>query len=48
MFVIIGLGTWGGVELNNYMGYEKPIVTAIAAMTSIFVAMYFVYRQVTK
>lgn len=48
MIVIVGLGSWGGKELNDYLGYEKPIITTAGALSSIFIAMYFVYRQVTK
>ena len=48
MITIIGLGTWGGIELNSYLGYEKPIITAICAISSIFLAMYYVFRQVSK
>jgi len=48
MFVIIALGTWGGIELNSYLGYEKPIITAMAALFSIFISMFHVYRQVKK
>lgn len=48
MIVIIGLGTWAGVKLNDYFGYEKPIITAIAVLVSIILAMYYVFRQVTR
>ena len=48
MFVIIALGIWGGMKLNDYLGYEKPIVTAISALVSIFIAMFYVYSQVRK
>jgi len=48
MFVIIALGIWGGMKLNDYLGYEKPIVTAISALGSIFIAMFYVYNQVRK
>ena len=48
MFVIISLGIWGGMKLNDYFGYEKPIITSISAMIAIFLAMYSVFKQVQK
>jgi len=42
MFVIILLGSWGGKELNDYLGYKQPVITATAALLSIFLAMYYV------
>ncbi|HIO66972.1 MAG TPA: AtpZ/AtpI family protein [Flavobacteriales bacterium] len=48
MFVIILLGSWGGKELNDYLGYKQPVITATAALLSIFLAMYYVFRQVRK
>ena len=48
MFVIIGLGIWGGMKLNDYFGFEKPILTAASALVSILVAMIYVIKQVKK
>ena len=48
MFVIIGLGIWGGMKLNEYFEFEKPILTAISALVSILVAMLYVIKTVKK
>ena len=48
MFAIVGLGCYGGVQLNAYLGYEKPYVAVGISLLSIVVAMVYAYRQITK
>ena len=48
MAVIIALGIWIGIKLNDYFGYDKPVITAAAALLSIFIAMFSVFNQVKK
>jgi len=48
MFFIIFLGIWGGMQLNSYLGFEKPYLTMVIALVSIILSMVFAYRQVTK
>jgi hypothetical protein len=48
MFIIIILGILGGMKLNSYFGFEKPILTAIAALVSVILSMIYAFRQVTK
>ena len=48
MFIIIILGILGGMKLNSYFGFEKPFITAIAALLSVILSMIYAFRQVTK
>ena len=48
MFAIIFLGIWGGIQLSNYLGLEKPYLTMVIALISIILSMVNAYRQVTK
>jgi len=48
MFAIVGLGCYGGIKLNTYLGFEKHYVTIVISLLSIVLAMVFAYRQVLK
>lgn len=48
MLTIIFLGVFAGRKLDERLQSKKPIYTAIMAMLSIFIAIYFVVRDVMK
>ena len=49
MAAIIGIGVWGGIKLDEYFGLKKfPAFTLGLSLLSIFAAMYFVIRGITK
>jgi hypothetical protein len=48
MFAIVGLGSYGGVKLNTYFGFEKPYLTVVISLVSIVFSMIYAYRQVQR
>ncbi|MBI3501303.1 MAG: AtpZ/AtpI family protein [Bacteroidetes bacterium] len=49
MAATIALGIWAGIKLDGYFGFKKfPIFTVTLSLLSVFVAMYFVIRNVMK
>lgn len=46
MLVIIGAGTWGGLELDKRREDEFPLFTVILSLASVFIAIYLVIKQV--
>jgi choline-glycine betaine transporter len=47
MIVIILLGTYGGIKLDEKYPNEYSIFTVICSLLSVGIAMYFVIKQVT-
>ncbi|MFO7790665.1 MAG: AtpZ/AtpI family protein [Bacteroidota bacterium] len=48
MLVIIGAGTWGGVELDKKREGDFPLFTVILSLVSVFIAIYIVIKQTTN
>ena len=47
MIAIIGLGTYGGVKLDEKYPNEHSLFTIILSLLSVAIAMYYVIRQVS-
>ena len=49
MGVFIAVGVWGGVKLDEKFPLGRfPVFTITLSLLSVFAAMYFVIRDVTK
>lgn len=46
MIAIIGLGTYGGVKLDEKYPNEHSVFTIILSLVSVAIAMYYVIKQV--
>lgn len=40
MLLVIGIATWGGWELDQYLGFEFPLFTLLLSITSIVGLIY--------
>jgi hypothetical protein len=49
MAAIIGLGIFGGIKLDAWLGLEKiPVFTLLFSLMAVFAAIYFFIRDVMK
>lgn len=48
MAAIIGLGAWGGKQLDQYYQTSKPYFTIFLSLAAIAAALYLVIRDVSK
>lgn len=48
MAVIIGIGSWGGLKLDEYFLNKSPVFTIILSLVSIFAAMYISLKDFIK
>lgn len=49
MAAIIGLGTYGGVKLDELLGLKKfPAFTLILSLLSVFAAIYYFIKDFIK
>ena len=49
MGITIALGTWGGIKLDEYLGFKKfPVFTITLSLSAVIVSMYFVIKGITK
>ena len=48
MLAIIGLGTYGGIKLDEAYPNKYHIYTLVCSLASIAIAMYFVIKQVSN
>ena len=46
MFVIIGLGTFAGVKLDEYFPNDSKIYTVIFSLLSVVLAVVFVIKRI--
>ena len=46
MAAIIGIGTYGGMKLDEKFKREFPLFTLILSLLSVFIALYIVIKQV--
>jgi len=47
MIAIIGLGTYGGVKLDEKYPNKHSLFTIILSLASVGIAMYYVIKQVS-
>ncbi|MBZ0327807.1 MAG: AtpZ/AtpI family protein [Altibacter sp.] len=47
MIAIIGLGSYGGVKLDESYPNDYSLWTIVCSLASVGIAMYFVVKQVT-
>ena len=48
MLAIILLGTFGSIQLDNYLALSFPIFTIIGVILSVVIAMYFAVKDLLK
>ena len=48
MVVIIGLGVWGGIKLDQVTHLKFPVFSIVLSLISVVVAIYFVVRDLLK
>lgn len=48
MLAIIGVGTWGGVKLDEYLGNNTPWFTVVLAPLSVFISLYIVLKDLNR
>lgn len=48
MGALIGLGAWGGTELDERAGNEKPIYTIILCLAAVGISLYLFIREASK
>lgn len=49
MLVIIGLGTYGGIKLDEFLGMsDTPVFTILFSLLSVIFAIYFVVKDLLK
>jgi len=48
MAAIMGGGTYGGIQLDKWLGLKFPIFTLVLAMVSVFVAIYIFIKDFIK
>ncbi len=48
MIVLMGLGFYGGNQLDEYVGNEKPIYTLLIGLTVMIASMFLSLRQINK
>ena len=46
MFVIIGIGTFIGVKLDEYFNYQHKTFAVILSLLSVIMAVFFVIRRI--
>lgn len=48
MGILIGLGAWGGTELDAWAENQKPIYTIILCLLAIGISLYLIIREALK
>ncbi len=48
MMVIIGLGVFGGVKLDEYLGWKIPVATLVLSLLSVSAAIYLSIKDFLK
>lgn len=48
MGALIGLGAWGGTELDEWAGNSKPIFTIILCLLAIGISLYLIIKEALK
>jgi hypothetical protein len=48
MGITIGLGAWGGSELDAWSGNQKPVYTIIFSLLAIGISLYLIIKEALK
>jgi len=48
MLAIIGLGVYGGVQLDKWLALRFPVFTVVLSIFSVIIAMYFAIKDLLK
>ena len=48
MGALIGLGAWGGTELDAWAKNEKPVYTIILCLLAIGISLYLIIKEALK
>jgi hypothetical protein len=48
MLVIIGLGTYGGIKLDELLKIKFPVFTIVCSLASVALAIYVVIKDLLK
>ncbi|MGM0611877.1 MAG: AtpZ/AtpI family protein [Bacteroidota bacterium] len=48
MMIVIVAGVWGGVELDNLLNIEFPVITIVLSLLSVGVAIYIAIKDLIK
>lgn len=48
MLAIILIGVFGGIKLDEWVAWGFPVFTAIFSILSVFLAIYYVIRDLLK
>lgn len=48
MIVVICIGVFGGINLDNWLNFSFPVFTLLLSIFSIFVALYLSFRDIIK
>jgi hypothetical protein len=48
MLVIIGLGVWGGIKLDEIITWDFPIFTLVLSLASVAIAIYHAIKDFIK
>jgi hypothetical protein len=45
MFVILGLGVWGGIKIDDLLNLTFPLFTVILSVAAVVLALYNVLKD---
>jgi len=48
MGVIIGLGSWSGVKLDERLNNKTPLFTIILSLSAVALSLYLIIKEVIK
>jgi ATP synthase protein I len=48
MIAIIGITTWGGIQLDKLAKFHTPVFTIILSLLGVFAAIYFAVKDFIK
>jgi len=48
MGAIIFIGTFGGLKLDEFLGFEKHLITVVFSLLSVILAIYIVVKDLIK
>jgi F0F1-type ATP synthase assembly protein I len=48
MIVIIGLGAWAGIKLDEHFEFKTPVFTICLLLFSVVASMYYVIRSLMR
>jgi len=48
MFAIIGLGVFGGLQLDKICNFKYPVFTVLLALISVILSIYYFIKDLIK